>query len=65
MEFHNEKVSIEVFEGKPPVLECGTFSGKEKDKFAFHRFMSQFNNAIGSRKQLSNSAKQFYIYGYL
>ena len=62
---NNEKVSIEIFEGKPPALECGIFSGKERDEFAFHRFMSQFNNVIGLRKQLSNSAKQSYFYGYL
>ena len=38
---------------------------QQKDKFAFHRFMSQFDNVIGSRKQLSNLAKQSYLYGYL
>ena len=52
-------------EGKPPPLECGTFSGKEKDKFAFHSFLTQFNNVIGSRKNLSDSTKQTYLYGYL
>ena len=52
-------------EGKPPPLECGTFSGKEKDKFAFHTFLTQFDNVIGSRKNLSDSVKQTYLYGYL
>ena len=52
-------------EGKPPPLECGTFSGKEKDKFAFHSFLTQFDNVIGSRKNLSDSSKQTYLYGYL
>ena len=52
-------------DGKPPPLECGTFSGKEEDKFAFHTFLNQFNNVIGSRKNLSDSAKQTYLYGYL
>ena len=51
--------------GKPPPLECGTFSGKEEDKFAFHTFLNQFNNVIGSRKHLSDSAKQTYLYGYI
>ena len=52
-------------EGKPPPLECGTFTGKEKDKFAFHSFLTQFNNVIGSRKNLSDATKQTYLYGYL
>ena len=52
-------------DGKPPLLECGTFSGKEEDKFAFHTFLNQFNNVISSRKNLSDSAKQTYLYGYL
>ena len=52
-------------DGKPLPLECGTFSGKEEDKFAFHTFLNQFNNVIGSRKNLSDSAKQTYLYGYL
>ena len=44
-------------ESRPPPLTCGTFSGKEKDKFAFSTFLSQFNNVIGSRKNLSNASK--------
>ena len=56
---------LNLSDGKPPPLECGTFSGKEEDKFAFHTFLNQFNNVIGSRKNLSDSAKQTYLYGYL
>ena len=52
-------------DGKPPPLECGTSSGKEEDNFAFHTFLNQFSNVIGSRKNLSDSAKQTYLYGYL
>ena len=52
-------------DGKPPPLECGIFSGKEEDKFTFHSFLNQFNDVIGSRKNLSDSAKQTYLYGYL
>ena len=33
-------------DGKPPPLTCGTFNGKEKDKFAFHNFLNQFNIII-------------------
>ena len=56
---------LNLSDGKPPPLECGTFSGKEEDKFAFHTFLNQFNNSISSRKNLSDSAKQTYLYGYL
>ena len=55
----------EMSDGKPPSLECGTFNGKERDKFAFHNFLNQFNNVIGSRKQLSDSAKLSYLFGYV
>ena len=36
-------------DGKPPPLECGTFSSKEEDKFTFQSFLNQCNNVIGSR----------------
>ena len=52
-------------DGKPPTLTCGTFNGKEKDKFAYHNFLNQFNNVIGSRKHLSASAKLSNLVGYL
>ena len=39
-----------VSEGRPPPLNCGIFTGKERDKFAFNTFLNQFNNVIGSRK---------------
>ena len=56
---------INVSDGKPPPLECGIFTGKERDKFAFNTFLNQFNNVIGSRKNLSDSAKLTYLLGYL
>ena len=52
-------------EGKPPPLQCGTFSGTEKDKFAFSNFLIQFENVIGHKKNLSDSAKQSYLLSYL
>ena len=48
---------MSVGEGRPPPLNCGTFTGKEKDKFAFNTFLNQFNNVIGSRKQLTDATK--------
>ena len=56
---------INMSEAKPPPLDCGTFTGREKDKFAFNTFLNQFNNVIASRKNLSDSTKQTYLYGYL
>ena len=56
---------INVSDGKPPPLECGIFTGKGRDKFAFNTFLNQFNNVIGSRKNLSDSAKLTYLLGYL
>ena len=50
--------------GKPPPLTCGIFNGKEKDKFAFHNFLNQFN-VIDSKKHLSESTKLSYLIGYL
>ena len=52
-------------EGKLPPLECGTFNGKEKDKFAFNTFLNQFNIVIGDKKNMSNSTKLAYLIGYL
>ena len=57
--------NVNMSEGKPPPLDCGSFTGKEKDKFAFNSFLNQFENIIGNRKNLSNSTKQTYLYGYL
>ena len=56
---------LNMSDGKPPPLECGIFTGKEKDKFAFTTFLNQFNNVIGSRKNLTDSAKLTYLLGYL
>ena len=56
---------INMSEAKPPPLDCGTFTGREKDKFAFNTFLNQFNNVIASRKNLSDATKQTYLYGYL
>ena len=47
------------------LLQCGTFSGKEKDKLAFNGFINQFNTVIGSKKSLSNASKLAYLVGYL
>ena len=52
-------------EGKTPHLDCGTFNGKEKDKFAFNTFINQFNIVIGHKKNLSKSTKLAYLIGYL
>ena len=34
----NLAAQLNISDGKPPSLDCGTFHGKEKDKFAFKTF---------------------------
>ncbi len=58
-------VQLRLQETRPPSLECGTFSGREKDKFAFITFFNQFNTVIGHKKSLSNASKFAYLIGYL
>ena len=43
-------VQMRLNETRPPPLECGTFSGMEKDKFAFNTFINQFNTVIGNKE---------------
>ena len=52
---------LEATEGKLPPLQCGT----EKDKFAFSNFLIQFENVIGHKKSLADSAKLSYLINYL
>ena len=56
---------LEATEGKLPPLQCGTFSSTEKDKFAFSNFLIQFENVIGHKKSLADSAKLSYLISYL
>ena len=58
-------VQLNANEGKPPPLDCGTFNGKGKDKFAFSNFLSQFKSVIGDKKNMSKSTKLAYLIGYL
>ena len=58
-------VQMKLNEARPPPLECSTFSGKERDKFAFNNFLNQFNTVIGSKVNLSKSSKLAYLIGYL
>lgn len=65
--FSADKISLamNMNEGRLPPLECGTFSGNEKDKFTFITFLIQFSNVISCRKNLSDSAKPAYLISYL
>ena len=58
-------VQMRLNETKPPPLQCGNFSGREKDKLAFNCFINQFNAVIGDKKNLSNASKLAYLVGYL
>lgn len=50
---------------KLPHLSCGTFSGREKDMFAFNTFLNQLHNVKGTRKYLSDATKLACLIGYL
>ena len=51
-------------EPKPPPLTCGTFNGVDT-KLEFQSFLNQFNNAVGSNKNYSDSLKFSYLLSYL
>ena len=42
-------------------LKCNSFSDNDKNKFAFHTFLNQFNNLIDSRQNMSNASKLAYL----
>jgi len=46
-------------------LQCGTFGNNLKDKFAFKNFLTQFNNLIQSKQNLSDASKLTYLRGYV
>ena len=50
---------------KLPQLRIDSFNGEAVDHLKFHTFITQFNNAIGNRPNLSLSAKLTYLKGYL
>lgn len=50
---------------KLPELKCDTFSGEGSTQLDFHSFISQFNNVVGRRVNLTNSAKFTYLKSYL
>jgi len=50
---------------KLPDLKCGTFSGEGASHMEFHTFISQFNNVIGLRTNLTDATKLTYLRSYL
>ena len=46
---------------KLPVLQCGHFSGEGTQNLEFKTFMSQFNNVVGFRSNISDSTKFTYL----
>ena len=44
-------------EAKPPNLQCGLFEGNEKNELDFSTLLNQFENVIGSRKNMIYSTK--------
>ena len=50
---------------KLPQLKIETFTGEKVDYLKYHNFLTQFNNAIGHRANLSGASKLTYLRGYL
>ncbi len=56
---------INLNEAKLPPIECPSFTGMEKDKNFFNTFLKKFEDLVGNRTNLSDTAKQIYLLGYL
>lgn len=54
---------MNVTEPRPAPLDCETFSGKEKNKFAVIIFLNKFNIVVGYKKYLSDATKFVYQTG--
>jgi len=50
---------------KLPELKCDSFSGEGTSQLEFHSFISQFNNIIGLRTNLTDATKLTYLRTYL
>lgn len=50
-EFLDIVTSLNSIDDRAPPLQCSTFYRKEKNKFAFNKFLMPFNSFIGSRKK--------------
>ena len=50
---------------KLPDLKCDNFSGEGSTNLQFHTFLTQFNNIVGFRNNLTNSTKFTYLKTYL
>ena len=50
---------------KLPILQCGNFSGEGGQNLEFGAFITQFNNVIGLRSNISDSTKFTYLKTYL
>ena len=50
---------------KLPELKCETFSGEGTSNLQFHSFLTQFDNIIGLRSNISNATKFTYLKTYL
>jgi len=50
---------------KLPELRCSSFSGEGTNSLDFHAFITEFNNIVGSRRNISDSCKLTYLKTYL
>lgn len=50
---------------RPPPLACPNFDGRSVDRLEFKTFLTQFQNVIGCKNNLSDASKLVYLRGYL
>ena len=50
---------------KLPDIKCDSFSGEGTSHLEFHSFITQFNNIVGFRDNLSKCTKLIYLKSYL
>ena len=50
---------------KLPELKCEYFSGEESDSLKYHGFITQFQNVVGMRGNLSKATKLTYLKSFL
>ena len=55
---------LQRLEAMPPSLSCQIFYG-DRDRYDFKSFLAQFDNLIGCKNSLTNSAKLQYLKSYL
>ena len=60
-----KSISVSDCKLKLPELKCETFNGEGTSHLQYHSFITQFNNIVGLRSNLSDSTKLTYLKTFL